>query len=147
MRPAPLVVLRDLDARVVPRLALALRSLLDAVRNGPARTHGDGSAPRRGALRRLDDRFATVGPLAVLRDVPQLGVVVVLAVLLTGAGVVLARSDPDRSSAGGPVGAGPASEGDRQLVRPALLGSGPQAGLAHPDAAGAGPAGAGGGGR
>ena len=100
--------LRNLDATLVPRVAAALRALLDRVSSartlvgraiagraiaGRALAGGALVEPsRNGPLRRLDDRFATTGPLALLRDVPQLGVLVVAAVFLTGAGVALARN-------------------------------------------------------
>ena len=77
--------LRDLDDRVVPRLAVRLRATLDAGRSWRA------GAPAQGFLRRLDDRYARRGPLAVVRDVPQIGLAVVAAVFLAGAGVALAR--------------------------------------------------------
>jgi hypothetical protein len=51
-------------------------------------------------LRALDDRYASRGPLALLRDVPQLGLLLVAAVFLTGSGVALERAgDRQRSSA------------------------------------------------
>ena len=93
--------LRDLDARLVPRLAAWLRAGLD------------GSAGRRnllgavvqsrwqallhplppGRLRRLDDRYASCGPLSLVRDVPQLGLLIVAAVFLAGAGVALTLNE------------------------------------------------------
>ncbi|GAC1443959.1 MAG: hypothetical protein NVSMB55_19050 [Mycobacteriales bacterium] len=58
--------------------------------------------PRTSSLRRLDERFAVRGPLALLRDVPQLGLLVVAAVFLTGSGVALERSgSPDRATSAG----------------------------------------------
>lgn len=89
--------LRDLDDRLVPRLATALRGLLDGIGERRARVIRAVVAPaRRGRLRRLDDRFAAAGPLAVLRDVPQLGLLLVAAVFLVGAGVALARNSPSQ---------------------------------------------------
>lgn len=87
--------LRDLDGRLVPRLASALRALVDGVGRGRARTARSLSSPSRGPLRRLDDRFASRGPLALLRDVPQLGVLLVATVFLAGAGVALDRNTPE----------------------------------------------------
>ena len=89
--------LNDLDERLVPRLAAKLRGLVDGAseRQGRAREKVTGSLLEpdpRSPLRRLDDRFASSGPLALLRDVPQLGLLLVSAVFLTGAGVALARS-------------------------------------------------------
>ncbi|MCU1692169.1 MAG: hypothetical protein JWM64_1260 [Frankiales bacterium] len=84
--------LRDLDARLVPRAAQRLRALLD--RSRPAR-------PGRpaGPLRRLDDRFTARGPLRLVRDVPQVGLLVVAAVFFSGSAVALSRSGDDDPSA------------------------------------------------
>jgi hypothetical protein len=97
------MTLRDLDARLVPRLAAALRTLLDGttarVARGGSSLRRRGSAllapPGGGALRRLDDRYASSGPLKLLRDVPQLGVLVVAALFLAGTGAALALSGPE----------------------------------------------------
>lgn len=87
--------LRDLDGRLVPRLAALLRTVLDALARRRARTQRALTTPSAGRLRRLDDRFASSGPLALLRDVPQLGLLLVSAVFLAGAGVALARNTPE----------------------------------------------------
>lgn len=99
--------LDDLDARYLPGLAGRLRALVDAAaaRRGQAATavrrstrgllHPAPDAP----LRRLDDRFAARGPLALLRDVPQLGLLLVGAVLVAGSGVALQRSGTQRQAA------------------------------------------------
>ena len=89
--------LNDLDERLVPRLAARLRAFVDGTgeRKQQARekVHDALLEPSpRSPLRRLDDRYASSGPLALLRDVPQLGLLLVSAVFLTGAGVALARS-------------------------------------------------------
>ena len=95
--------LDDLDARLVPRLAAWLRSFLDAATE---RRHALAAALRRrgealiaphehGVLHRLDDRYASRGPLKLLRDVPQLGLLLVAAVFLAGTGAALALSGPD----------------------------------------------------
>lgn len=84
--------LRDLDERLVPRLAGWLRGALDAVRS----PHAAGSL--QDALRRLDERYARRGPLAVVRDVPQIGLAVAAAVFLAGAGVALVRGYDDRGA-------------------------------------------------
>lgn len=94
------MTLHDLDERLVPRVAAMLRGFVDAAaeRRGRAATavrNGVSAAldpATDGPLRRLDDRYANRGPLALLRDVPQLGLLVVAAVFLSGAGVALARS-------------------------------------------------------
>lgn len=95
--------LRDLDDRFVPRAAARLRAAVEAVRR---RRTALGTAaraavvPTAGPLQRLDERFARRGPLAVVRDVPQVGLVVVAAVFLAGAGVALARSGDDGARPG-----------------------------------------------
>ena len=81
--------LRDLDDRLVPRMAAGLRSMLDGVSGGGQEILGRG-----GALRRLDDRFASRGPLKLLRDVPQLALLIVTAVFLAGTGAALALQEP-----------------------------------------------------
>ncbi|MCW2605723.1 MAG: hypothetical protein JWO60_416 [Frankiales bacterium] len=97
--------LRDLDDRVVPRAAARLRAAVESVR-GRRRARGtparvEAAPPARpGALRRLDERYARRGPLGLVRDVPQVGLVVVAAVFLVGAGVALARNDDDGASRG-----------------------------------------------
>ncbi len=48
-------------------------------------------------LRELDDRFASSGPLGLVRDVPQLGLLLVVTVFL--AGVLVARSSDEAQSA------------------------------------------------
>jgi hypothetical protein len=96
--------LKDLDARLVPRLAAALRSLLDGAEQrreaarGAARQRAQAlvAAPSKGLLGRLDDRFASTGPLKLLRDVPQLGLLLVAAVFLAGTGAALALSEPEQ---------------------------------------------------
>lgn len=87
--------LDDLDDKLVPRWAARLRGTLDAL----TRTR-QASGQRLvdlfdGPLRRLDDRYAATGPLALLREVPQLALLLVAVVFLTGSGVALARSGPN----------------------------------------------------
>ena len=92
--------LDDLDRRWVPRLAVRLRALVDtaAVRRERAveRVRSASAAvldPAPGSpLRALDERYASRGPLALLRDVPQLGLLLVAAVFLAGSGVALERA-------------------------------------------------------
>lgn len=95
--------LRDLDARLVPRVAAWLRSVLDGA---ASRRESAAEAARRrgqdlitphehGLLHRLDERYASSGPLKLLRDVPQLGLLLVASVFLAGAGVALALSGPE----------------------------------------------------
>ncbi|MDT7570866.1 MAG: hypothetical protein QOE05_1040 [Actinomycetota bacterium] len=99
--------LDDLDERWVPRLAVRLRAFVDSMglrrERLVARMHDATTAvlepSAQSPLRALDDRFASHGPLALLRDVPQLGLLLVAAVFLTGSGVALERAG-DRTRAG-----------------------------------------------
>lgn len=99
--------LRTADERWVPRLAVRLRTFVDdaAERRDRSRAAVRGLAVKvtdpsaSGPLSRLDDRLATRGPLALLRDVPQLGVLLVAAVFLAGSGVALERSGSERRAA------------------------------------------------
>jgi hypothetical protein len=100
--------LRQADDRLVPRLALRLRAFVDgaaARRAGVAgwlrgRTESVLVPPETSPLRRLDDRFAARGPLALLRDVPQLGLLLAAAVFLTGSVIAVERSG-ERNRTGG----------------------------------------------
>ena len=96
--------LKDLDARLVPRLAAMLRGFLDGAQArrerareaALAKAQGLIEAPSKGVLGRLDDRYASSGPLKLLRDVPQLGLLLVAAVFLAGTGAALALSGPEQ---------------------------------------------------
>ena len=100
--------LDDIDKQLVPRLAVRLRALVDASAarrdRAAARVRSVTNAilepSADSPLRALDDRYASHGPLALLRDVPQLGLLLVAAVFLTGSGVALERAgDQRRTSA------------------------------------------------
>jgi hypothetical protein len=94
------VRLDELDERLVPRIAVRLRAFVDTA--GARRDRAAGRLRTAAAsvldpspaspLRALDDRYASRGPLALLRDVPQLGLLLVAAVFLAGSGVALERS-------------------------------------------------------
>ncbi|HEU0130128.1 MAG TPA: hypothetical protein VFQ85_03960 [Mycobacteriales bacterium] len=83
--------LEDLDAKYLPGLAAWLDR---QVRRLPTPPEPEGPAPFIVRLRRVDDRWARKGPLALVRDVPQLGAVVVAALVLSGAVVVRSRTHP-----------------------------------------------------
>ena len=107
MTPALGRRLRELDAALVPRLAAGLRRLLDSAGRGSAGARSIGLSA--GRPRRRHARSSGTGPLALLRDVPQLGLLLVVGVLLAGAGIALARNDPGSEQApsldlGPPVG-------------------------------------------
>ena len=112
MSPALGRRLRELDAAHVPRLAAGLRRLLDSAGpSGAGLGHADAHSIglRAGRPRRPPARSSGAGPLAVLRAVPQLGLLLVASVLLAGAGIALARNDPGTARAlppdlGPPVG-------------------------------------------
>lgn len=93
--------LKNLDAQLVPRLAALLRSFLDAVTGrgssvaARASRRSEALLQGGGALRRLDDRFASTGPLKLLRDVPQLGVLVIAVLFLAGTGTALSLRGPE----------------------------------------------------
>lgn len=96
--------LKELDRQLLPRLAASLRAFLDGAQTrrerarDAARTRAQAlvEAPAKGPLGRLDDRFASRGPLKLLRDVPQLGLLLVAAVFLAGTGAALALSGPEQ---------------------------------------------------
>lgn len=89
--------LRNLDARLVPRLAALLRAVVDRGYEPRERLTQAAGAPLRsdGALRRLDDRFASRGPLKLMRDVPQVGLLLVSTVFLAGTAAAVALSGPE----------------------------------------------------
>lgn len=89
--------LHDLDRRVLPEAARRLRTALDRVDQA---RHRAAAALRRGAEgvaawgRRTDDRFASTGPLAVVRDVPQVALLLVAAVFVGGAFAAVQLAEP-----------------------------------------------------
>jgi hypothetical protein len=93
--------LRAIDRAVVPRLLAAwrrirragqvLRAGLDRGRGGPVATLG-----------RLDDRFASRGALALVRDVPQVGVAGLAALLVVASIVTAVRLSRPSDDTGGP---------------------------------------------
>ena len=90
--------LRDLDEKWVPEMGRRLDALLGRIPD--PLPEPEGPLPLIKRLRRLDDRWAAGGPLALLRDVPQLGAVVVAALVLAGAVTVNDRgSDRARTEA------------------------------------------------
>lgn len=96
---------RELDRDLLPRAARALRSLLDGAAEGRAwAARATRTAVSAGAagLTRLDQRWAGSGPLGLLRDVPQLALLLVAVVFVSGAAaaVWLAEDPPPPPSAG-----------------------------------------------
>jgi hypothetical protein len=68
----------------------------------PTPPEPSGPAPLIVRLRRVDDRWTRRGPLALVRDVPQVGAIVVFALLLAGAATVKFRHDPRAAANAGP---------------------------------------------
>jgi hypothetical protein len=110
--------LRDLDERWVPAVARRLRALtngLTSLGDSLGNSLGDRFAREvpgtredqvevvperqkpleRRSLRSLDERFASSGPLALFREVPQVGFVVVGLVFLAATGTVVSRRAAD----------------------------------------------------
>lgn len=112
---------RDLDRRVVPAAARSLRRLLDAgerARFRAGRRLRQAGGATSSFARRADERATSAGPLKLLREVPQLALLVVAAVFLSGtaAAVLLAGSDEEPTAA--PAGAGAFQPVVRLGVRP-----------------------------
>jgi hypothetical protein len=87
------VRLRDLDDTIVPRAAAKLGALARglAVRRDRVVQGARGVDLR--DLRALDERYARSGPLAVLRELPQLGFVLIGVVFLAGAGLAVSQEN------------------------------------------------------
>lgn len=91
--------LRELDDRYLPRAAAKVAALADSLAERRERVRRrfrsvDPHALRHvdaGTLRNLDARYASRGPLALLRDVPQVGFVLIGLVFLAGAGTAVSR--------------------------------------------------------
>lgn len=86
--------LRELDDRYLPSAAAKVAALADALADRRERLRRRVRAVRtlrRVSLRGLDARYANRGPLALLRDVPQVGFVLIGLVFLTGAGTAISR--------------------------------------------------------
>lgn len=89
---------RDLDRRLVPAAARGLRQLLDAgarLRGRAAVRVRQAAGTASQAAQRADDRATSQGPLRLLRDVPQLALLVVAAVFLSGTAAALLLAEPD----------------------------------------------------
>jgi hypothetical protein len=98
--------LRRLDRRVLPGAARRLRDALDAVASTRRRGVDGLRTAWRGTARTVlawaqctDERFAATGPLARLRRAPHVALVLVAAVLLSGAAATLRLTDPQPDGA------------------------------------------------
>lgn len=95
--------LRDLDEKWVPRLAEKVDSVARLFPKAPEPT---GPLPVILRLRQVDDRWTAAGPLALIRDVPQVGAFVLALLVLVGSIVAFSRSDDRRQ----PPAAAPGAE-------------------------------------
>ena len=93
--------LRSIDKAIVPRLAAVVHRFRRGVRDvGPTIVRG-GGGPRR-MTARLDQRYARRGALALVRDVPQVGLAAITLLLIAAAVTVAARTgDSSDDTAGG----------------------------------------------
>lgn len=88
-------LLRDIDEKYVPRAAEALDRLF---RRFPKPPEPDGPLPVILRLRHLDDRWTASGPLATLRDIPQLGAVAIAAIVLVSGVTARGRIEERRAA-------------------------------------------------
>ena len=94
---------QELDDRLLPVAAAALRRLLDRQTrvSGTARAFVAGRRNRaalRLRLQELDKRYTARGPLALVREVPQIGLLVAVSVFVVGALVVVDQTSPSRQA-------------------------------------------------
>jgi len=99
--------LRRLDERIVPALAAFFDRVI------PRPPEPAGPLPFILRLRRVDDRWTQRGPLALVREVPQLGALVIAALVLASGVTVANRRPPGGVSGGGrQAEQGPGENGD-----------------------------------
>ena len=104
------MTLKDLDERYLPAAAQRVRSIADRVAVQGARVGSWRRSLSGTGLSELDARFAGSGPLALMREVPQVGFVLIAAVFLAGAGTAVTRqSARDKRAEQNVVQAPPAS--------------------------------------
>lgn len=101
--------LRRLDERLVPRLAAFFDRLI------PRPPEPAGPLPVILRLRRVDDRWTRNGPLAVIREVPQLGALAIAALILASGITAYNRNDPAGRADPAAQQNGPSAEGDDRL--------------------------------
>lgn len=87
--------LKDVDEKYLPRMAEALDRV---VRLFPKTPEPTGPLPVILRLRRIDDRWTAAGPLALLRDVPQLGAVLIGALVLANGATIRTRVEERREA-------------------------------------------------
>lgn len=81
----------DLDDRLVPLAAERVAALAERLAARRARWRSSLERARATSPGALDARYARTGPLGLVRDVPQVGFVVIAALILAGAGTVASR--------------------------------------------------------
>lgn len=113
--------LRRLDDRLVPRLAEFFDRLI------PRPPEPDGPLPVILRLRRVDDRWTQRGPLALIREVPQLGALAIAALVLASGITVANRSQPERNAGNGTEQGTPGANGDDRLAIGPQIGDSVQA--------------------
>lgn len=101
--------LRRLDDRFVPALAAFFDKIV------PRPPEPTGPLPVILRLRRWDDRWTRRGPLALMREIPQLGALVMAALVLVNGVTVWNRSERQARQAER-TGAEPRAEGDDRTV-------------------------------
>jgi hypothetical protein len=94
------VRLSDLDERFVPAIAERLDRLVARL---PSLPEPSAPAPLIVRLRRVDDRWTQRGALATLREIPQLGAVLIGLLILVGCVTAKSRIKPARPAVREPV--------------------------------------------
>lgn len=90
--------LRHLDDRFVPGMARQLDKVV------PRPPEPSGPLPFILRLRRIDDRWTSRGPLALLREVPQLGALAIAGLVLASGVTVASRERDQRAPGNGATG-------------------------------------------
>ncbi|MGB8651491.1 MAG: hypothetical protein WCD35_12605 [Mycobacteriales bacterium] len=88
--------LSDLDDRFVPAVARRLTRWVEQLRVRREQARALARSLDRSSLRALDDRYTAGGPLALLREVPQLGFVLIGLVFLAGTATAVSQ-ESDRA--------------------------------------------------
>jgi hypothetical protein len=87
------VKLQQLDDKYLPLAAERVAAVADRLAVRRDRVRSSVHAVRATSLRDLDNRYATSGPLGLLREIPQIGFVLIAAIFLSGAGVAVSREN------------------------------------------------------
>lgn len=87
--------LNDLDERFVPLAAARLRRWVTGLGEQRTRVRAKRPAARDIRIKALDARYAGKGPLATVREIPQIGFVLIGAVFMAGTATAVVRHQPD----------------------------------------------------